>query len=241
MRFWPRRPRVDDAVPREPRPYENLNDAEHLTHLIDEGYLVVASALLLSTKNGIILSTLRDGESWNEDAAIALARSAADALLEELTATEEHLSRQARRVAPELFAVGSGSGDATSASTEPAPGAGADPPLAAPRPRHPSRAERAQQARDRKRRRRLHEEGQRLLARTRTMRGVIDRVRATRDDDETLRAIALRARDETLSEMVHARLIPRATSRVVTDEEHREAMAGVRADLARLIEAHEGY
>ena len=53
--------------------------------------------------------------------------------------------------------------------------------------------------------------------------------------------LALRARDETLSELMQARLIPRAQRVPVSDEEHREAIAGVKADLQRLLDERTGY
>ena len=221
MRLWPRRARPErsarPAPPRE-RPYESLDNLEHL---VDEGYLVAAAAMRLATKNAIILTTLRDGGSWNEAAAIELTREAADRLVVELTETAARLTRDSERAAPLDLSL-----------------------LDAPEEsglHRPSRAERARLRRERRRLERQREEAERLVARTRTVLGVVDRVRAARDDDEQLREIALRARDDTLAELVQARLIPRATIVRQTEEEQREAIAGVKADLARLLEERTGY
>lgn len=215
MRFWSRRAARDEARPRRPRPFETL---DNLDHLVDEGHLVALAAVRLSTKNEIVLRTLRDGGSWNEEDGVAMAQRAVDALLVELGATAHRLAQETQRATP-----------------LPLP----DPD--APGARRPGRAERARLARLRKHFERQREESERLSARTRTMRGVMDRLRTTRQDDETLREIALRARDDTLAELVQARLIPRRAIVRQTEEEQREAIAGVRADLARLLEEHEGY
>lgn len=225
MRLWPRpaarRTGSSTGLPSpRKRPFENLDNLEHL---IDEGYLVAASALRLATKNELILTTLRDGGSWNEDEAVGLARRAADGLIIELTATAARLTRESERAAPIVPAE-------------------VDDPAPAPHGlRRPGRAERARLARERKRVERQREEAERLVARTRTMLGVIERVRVTRDDDDALREIALRARDDTLAELVQARLIPRRALVQQTEEEQREAMAGVKLDLARLLEERTGY
>jgi hypothetical protein len=219
MRLWPRRSTPERPVPAPRRPFANLDNLEHL---IDEGYLVAASALRLATKNELILTTLRDGGSWNEDDAVGLARRAADSLIIELTATAARLTRESERAAPAVS-----QDDDSSAAPQGL--------------RRPGRAERARLARERKRIERQREEADRLIARTRTMLGVIDRVRATRDDDDALREISLRARDDTLAELVQARLIPRRAIVQQTEEEQREAIAGVKVDLARLLEERTGY
>lgn len=219
MRLWPRRARPERPPrPAPARPYESLDNLEHL---VDEGYLVAAAAMRLSTKNDIILTTLRDGGSWNEAAAIELTRQAADTLIAELTETAARLTRESERAAPlDLALLDASDG---------------------PGGRRPSRTERARLRRERRRLERQREEAERLVARTRTVLGVIDRVKAARDDDEQLRQIALRARDDTLAELVQARLIPRATKVRQTEEQQREAIAGVKADLARLLEERTGY
>lgn len=81
----------------------------------------------------------------------------------------------------------------------------------------------------------------RLSARSRTLRGVVERLTAASADDAVVRDLALRARDETLSELMQARLIPRAERMPMTDDEHREAVAGVKADLQRLLDERTGY
>lgn len=227
MRLWPRPAARRSSTgtglpPRQKRPFENLDNLEHL---VDEGYLVAVSALRLATKNGLILTTLRDGGSWSEEAAMELARGAVDNLLAELTSTAERLTREARRAAPEL-------------ELNPVPDADAPVPQGL---RRPGRAERARLKREQKRLQRLHEEAERLVARSRTMLGVIDRLHATRENDDELREIVLRARNDTLSELVHARLIPRRALVQQTEEQQREAIAGVKLDLARLLEERTGY
>src|SRR6476661_4943411 len=97
MRLWPRRAEPERPAPPPRRPFETL---ENLEHLVDEGYLVAVSALRLATKNAIILTTLRDGGSWNEDHAIGLVQRAIDELVVELTATAERLTEESRRAAP---------------------------------------------------------------------------------------------------------------------------------------------
>lgn len=220
MRLWPRRSTPERPAPAPRHPFATL---ENLEHLVDEGYLVAESALRLATKNGLILTTLRDGGSWSEEHALGLARRAADDLLVELTATAARLTRESERAAPLVPA---------------------ELDEAAPAPhglRRPGRSERARLNRERKRVERQREEAERLVARTRTMLGVIDRVRLTRDDDDRLREIALRARDDTLAELVQARLIPRQALVEQTAEQQREAIAGVKLDLARLLEERSGY
>lgn len=81
----------------------------------------------------------------------------------------------------------------------------------------------------------------RLNARSRTLRGVAERLRAAHDDEAVVRDVALRARDDTLSELMQARLIPRAEPVPLSDEEHREAIAGVKADLQTLLDERTGY
>lgn len=164
------------------------------------------SALRLSTKNGIILSIVRDGDHWNDRAAEQLARAAIDALVGELEATALRLGAESQRAAP------------------------------SDRGKRPARAqgERARTARRRA-------EAERLATRSATMRGVADQLRRTRDDDDAVRQLVARARDDTLGELLLARLIPRATPVVMTDEQQRAAVAGVIADLKLLIDERTGY
>jgi hypothetical protein len=110
--------------------------------------------------------------------------------------------------------------------------------LAAPTARE-SRSARSK--RDAARVRRKRDEAARLAARSRTLRGVVERLDAARDDEEVVRDLALRARDDTIGELMQARLIPRAEAVVLTEEEQREAIAGVKADLQRLIDERTGY
>jgi hypothetical protein len=211
-----RQPRVADAArPRRPRPFENLDNLEHL---VDEGYLVAASALRLATKNGIILSTLRDERSWNENDAIDIARRAVDDLVDELTRTTERLAAEHQKAVP--------------------PETDAEPEKAPP-PRFSGRRQRAARA-ERKKLERQREEAERLSARRLTMLGVIERLRLTRDDSDALRSIALLARDDTLGELVQARLFPRRPAVKLTEEQERVAIAGVKADLALLLDRHRG-
>lgn len=109
---------------------------------------------------------------------------------------------------------------------------------AAPTPRE-SRGARSK--RDLARVRRKRDEAERLSARSRTLRGVVERLEAARDDDAIVRDLALRARDDTIGELMQARLIPRAEPLLLSEEEQREAIAGVKADLQRLIDERTGY
>lgn len=188
MRFWSARTRPA-ASPAAKR-------ALDLPHLIDEGHLVAVSALRLAIKNGMILSTIRDGEPWSEDAAAAIGRRAVDALVAELAATAEHLAAQAS----------------------------APPAVGGTRLRSP----RARAARER-------EEAERIDGRRRTLLGVVERLRATREDDRLMHELAARARDDVLAELVHARLIPREGLVALSEDEQREAIEGVKADLQMLM------
>lgn len=85
------------------------------------------------------------------------------------------------------------------------------------------------------------DEADRLSARSRTLRGVVAHLESVRDDDEFVNHLTLRARDDTLSELMQARLIPRAEPMLLTDEEQREAIIGVKADLQRLLDERTGY
>lgn len=109
---------------------------------------------------------------------------------------------------------------------------------AAPSPRE-SRGARSK--RDLARVRRKRDEADRLAARSRTLRGVVERLEVARDDAAVVRDLALRARDDTIGELMQARLIPRAEPVLLTEEEQREAIAGVKADLQRLIDERTGY
>ncbi len=109
---------------------------------------------------------------------------------------------------------------------------------AAPTPRE-SRSARSK--RDLARVRRKREEAARLAARSRTLRGVVEKLDAARDDEAVVRDLALRARDDTIGEVMQARLIPRAEPVLLTEEEQREAIAGVKADLQKLIDERTGY
>lgn len=184
MRFWSARTR-----PAAPPSAERALD---FPHLVDDGYLVAVSALRLAIKNGIILTTIRDGEPWDEAAAVAIGERAVDALIAELTATAEHLAAQP----------------------------------AATNTR--SRSQRARASRER-------EEAARIDARKRTLHGVVERLRSTREDVEVIRGLALRARDDVLAELLQARLIPRAALVALSEEEQREAIEGVKADLQLLM------
>jgi hypothetical protein len=99
----------------------------------------------------------------------------------------------------------------------------------------------ARSRRDQARIRRSREEAARLAARSRTLRGVVERLRTAHDDEAVVRDLALRARDDTLSELMQARLVPRATPLLLTDDEQREAIAGVKADLQTLLDERTGY
>lgn len=197
MRLWPApapASRVRLELPRD------------LTPHIEEGYIVALSALRLSVKNGVILSTIRDEAPWDERVASDLARAAIDALMAELASTAARLSDDSVRAAPTAR-------DSRSASTK----------------------------RERERLTRRSDEAARLAARSRTLRGVVERLGVARDDDDLVRDLVLRARDDTLVELMQARLIPRAEQETLTPEEQREAIAGVKADLQRLLEERTGY
>ncbi len=99
----------------------------------------------------------------------------------------------------------------------------------------------ARSRRDQARIRRSSDEAARLAARSRTLRGVVERLRAAHDDESLVLDLALRARDDTLSELMLARLVPRAEPVVLTEEEQREAIAGIKADLQRLMDDRTGY
>jgi len=94
----------------------------------------------------------------------------------------------------------------------------------------------ARSRRDHARIRRSREEVARLAARSRTLRGVVERLRLAHDDAAVVLTLALRARDDTLSELMQARLIPRATPLLLTEEEQRRAIEGVKADLQALLD-----
>ena len=197
MRLWPPTPShgTEPAAP-----------TVDLEHQIEEGFIVARSALRLSTKNGIILSIIRDGDHWNDSAAEQVARAAIDALALELEATALRLEEESQRAAPRDRDEGPAR----------------------------SKGERARAARRRA-------EGERLALRGATMRGVVDELRHTRDDDDAVRQLVMRARDDTLGELIHARLIPRATPAVLTAEEQQTAVDGVIADLQLLIDGRGGY
>ncbi|MBB5618322.1 hypothetical protein [Microcella frigidaquae] len=100
---------------------------------------------------------------------------------------------------------------------------------------------RASSKRDRAKVRRKREEADRLAARSRTLRGVVEKLEAARADEDFLHELAMRAREETLGELMQARLIPRAPVIEQTEEERRESIAGVLADLQRLMDERTGY
>ncbi|UTT63224.1 hypothetical protein [Microcella humidisoli] len=99
----------------------------------------------------------------------------------------------------------------------------------------------ARSKRDLARVRRKRDEAARLAARSRTLRGVVELLEAARDDETVVRDLALRARDDTIGELMQARLIPRGEPVLLTEEEQREAIAGVKDDLQRLIDERTGY
>ncbi len=109
---------------------------------------------------------------------------------------------------------------------------------AAPTPRE-SRA--ASSKRERAKVRRKRDEADRLAARSRTLLGVVEKLEAARDDEAFLHELALRARAETLDELMQARLIPREPAMEQSEEERRESIAGVLADLQRLMDERTGY
>jgi len=86
-----------------------------------------------------------------------------------------------------------------------------------------------------------HDESERLGARSRVMRGVVDRLAGARDDTGFVLNLALRARDDTLGELMQARLTLRAQPQLLSEEEQREAIEGVKADLQLLIDERAGY
>ena len=58
---------------------------------VEEGLLVAQSALRLSVKNRVILTTMRDGGAWNDETMAEIVRSEIDDLLVELDADAERL------------------------------------------------------------------------------------------------------------------------------------------------------
>ncbi len=192
-------------------PIEGERTDEDFEQLVQEGALVALSAVRLATKNGLILSTLRERAPWREEKAIAIARRALLDLIDELEADADRIEIEARSAAAAARAARVAS-------------------VSSPGSRR-SRTERT----------RLRDEVKRLDARERSMRGVVARLRATAADEALRHEVVLRAREDALSELVHARLIPRAPAVALSPEEEREAIAGIKADLARLLEDHEGY
>ena len=85
-----------------PTPAADAADAqfsrEILEQHVSEGVLVARSALRLTVKNGVIMSTLRDARPWNTDDVTVLAREAVDSLIAELNATAERLDADAAAV-----------------------------------------------------------------------------------------------------------------------------------------------
>jgi len=99
----------------------------------------------------------------------------------------------------------------------------------------------ARSRRDLARVRRRHEEADRLAARSRVLRGVVTLLEGAHDDAGFVLELALRARDDTLGELMQARLIPLSQPQLLSEEEQREAIEGVKADLQRLIDERIGY
>ncbi len=99
----------------------------------------------------------------------------------------------------------------------------------------------ARSRRDLARVQRRRDEADRLAARSRVLRGVVNNLHGAREDDEFVMQLALRARDDTLAELMQARLMPRAQPQRLTDDEQRDAIAGVKADLQLLIDERSGY
>lgn len=95
--------------------------------------------------------------------------------------------------------------------------------------------------RDRARMREKRTEAERLRSRTRILQGIVEKLEAARDDEALLREITLHAREQTLSELMQARLISRGPAIEQTEEERRESIAGVLDDLQRLMEQRTGY
>lgn len=89
--------------------------------------------------------------------------------------------------------------------------------------------------------RQQRDEADRLAARNSILRGVVEHLEAARDDGAFVLGLALRARDDTLGELMQARLIPRAQPMLLTEDEQREAIEGVKADLRQLLDERAGY
>lgn len=105
----------------------------------------------------------------------------------------------------------------------------------AAQPPPPARSSSSRSRSKRARAEREHEEAARIDARRQTLTGVVDRLRATREDDDVMLELAQRARDDVLAELVQARLIPRASVIAVSEEDQRRAIEGVKADLQLLM------
>jgi len=99
----------------------------------------------------------------------------------------------------------------------------------------------ARSRRDLARVQRQRDEANRLTARGRVLRGVVESLKKARDDEEFVLQLALRARDDTLAELMQARLIPRVRPQLLSEEEQRTAIDGVKADLQLLIDERGGY
>jgi len=77
--------------------------------------------------------------------------------------------------------------------------------------------------------------------RSATLRGVADALEVIRRNDVEVARLVARARDDTLRELLQARLIPRASPVVLTAEQQRTAMEGVVADLDLLLLERSGH
>jgi hypothetical protein len=197
MRLWPGFTPVDAAPVAPP---------VDLDHQIEEGMIVARSAVQQSTKNGIIVSIMRDGELWSDHAAEEVAQAAIGALARELHETAERLESESQRAAPS------------------------------------EREERRARSRgDRARTAHRRAETRRLSMRSATLRGVADELEVIRRNDVEVARLVARARDDTLRELLQARLIPRASPVVLTAEQQRTAMEGVVADLDLLLLERSGH
>jgi hypothetical protein len=85
----------------------------------------------------------------------------------------------------------------------------------------------------------LRQDAARQGERARILRRVVERLRETEEDADQTRALLTVARDDTLSELTQARLIPLDGTTKLTDEERLASIEGVKEDLRALLAQQE--
>lgn len=76
----------------EPEPSAAVAN-EDVSRLVDEGLLIALAAIRMGVKNELILRTLRDGQSFDRDELLAIARDEIAQIVEEKTASARALRR----------------------------------------------------------------------------------------------------------------------------------------------------